>query len=303
MVVVLKSEKRNGHRQIEHRCRRESWTQLILNRLIHLSDYLRFAAACKPWFSAAAHQKDRRRREPLKQVVPFLLIPSPDRSPEAREAEDERRRLYSVTQRKVLNTELLRVPYPRRSCGSSHGWLANLEVAEDLSITLQNPFSGETLRFPRVNTRGSIASPAWRRYEFDVAKVVLSCDPCSSPNDFVVLAIYGLTKSLAYIKPGEEDWTYVWGFDFFEDAMYHRGKFYVVDIDSRVFSLDVRESNDQVNRGSSSAGGGNNDQQIIKKVEVTSLGDDTLLFLGHNLLSLRVGFTFPWMPGKLRLLY
>lgn len=150
------------------------------------------------------------------QVVPFLLIPSSNQSPEAREAEDECRRLYSVTQQKVLNTEL-RVPYPRRNCGSSHGWLANLE-AEDLSITPLNPFSGKSLWFPRVNTGCSISNSAWRhttQYEFDVAKVVLSCDPCSSPNDFVVLAIYGLTKLLAYIKPGQKHWTLRMGFQSF----------------------------------------------------------------------------------------
>lgn len=120
---------------------------------------------------------------------------------------------------------------------------------EDLSITLLNPFSGKSLRFPRVNTGCSISISAWRhttQYEFDVAKVVLSCDPCSSPNDFVVLAIYGLTKLLAYIKPGQKRWTYVWGFNRFEDAIYHRGKFYVVDIDFRVLSLDVSKSNARV---------------------------------------------------------
>lgn len=159
------------------------------------------------------------------QVVPFLLIPSSNQSPEAREAEDECRRLYSVTQQKVLNTEL-RVPYPRRNCGSSHGWLANLE-AEDLSITPLNPFSGKSLWFPRVNTGCSISNSAWRhttQYEFDVAKVVLSCDPCSSPNDFVVLAIYGLTKLLAYIKPGQKHWTLRMGFQSFWGCHISLGK-------------------------------------------------------------------------------
>lgn len=80
----------------------------------------------------------------------MLLIHSPDQKTEAKEAGDYRRRLYSVTENKILSSLELRVPYRRRCCGSSHGWLGTVNE-EDLGITLLNPFSGRTLSLPKVN--------------------------------------------------------------------------------------------------------------------------------------------------------
>lgn len=53
---------------------------------------------------------------------------------------------------------------------------------------------------------------------------------------------------LAYIKPGQKRWTQIWGCGDFHDAIYHKGKFYAVDMKSHVISLDVSESNTQVNK-------------------------------------------------------
>ncbi|KAG5545648.1 hypothetical protein RHGRI_017958 [Rhododendron griersonianum] len=133
----------------------EELLELILHHINQLSEYLRFAAVCKPWLLAANHQRDHRQREIHKQVVPMLLIHSPDQKTEAKEAWDYRRRLYSVTENKIHSRLELRVPYRRRCCGSSHGWLATVNE-EDLGITLLNPFSGRTLSLPKVNRTISI---------------------------------------------------------------------------------------------------------------------------------------------------
>ncbi|KAE9468079.1 hypothetical protein C3L33_00027, partial [Rhododendron williamsianum] len=100
MMVVLRSSKK-----LRARCSSPDWAPLpedllvlILHRLIQLSDYFRFGAVCKPWHAAADHQKVHRLRD--KQEVPMLLILPPAKT--AEEADYHCRRLYSVTQRKVL---------------------------------------------------------------------------------------------------------------------------------------------------------------------------------------------------------
>ncbi|KAE9446171.1 hypothetical protein C3L33_21931, partial [Rhododendron williamsianum] len=309
---------------------------LILHHLIQLSDYIRFGAVCKPWHAASDHQKDHRRRELVhKQELPMLLIPPPAET--AEEADYHRRRLYSVTRRKVLNLEL-RVPYPRRCCGSSHGWLAT-ENEADAGITLLNPFSGKSFRFPKVSLDQNI-KPTMRHkfsYELHILKVVLSHDPSLMPNnDFVVAAIFDMPRSLAYIKPGDNKWTYIPPIKMssLTDAIYHLGKFYVVDGYSGIYSVDISKPRVEVvaprtptkankvyivkshegdlllvqrflewrgnprrwatsyfkifkvlglcgcssGAGSSAAGSYG---QIVERVEIHSLGDETL-FLGDN---------------------
>ncbi|XP_058190640.1 putative F-box protein At3g25750 [Rhododendron vialii] len=230
------------------RCSSPDWASLpeellvlVLRRLIQLSDYIRFGAVCKPWHAAADLQKDHRRRELVhKPELPMLLIPPPAKT--AEEADYHCRRLYSVTRRKVLNLEL-RVPYPRRCCGSSHGWLAT-ENEADAGITLLNPFSGKSFRFPKVSLDQYI-KPTMRHkfsYELHILKVVLSHDPALMPNnDFVVVAIFDMMRSLAYIKPGDNKWTYIPPIimSSLTDAIYHLGKFYVVDVYSGIFCVDI----------------------------------------------------------------
>ncbi|XP_057507045.1 probable F-box protein At1g44080 [Actinidia eriantha] len=217
----------------------EELLDLILCRLIQVFDYLRFSAVCKPWLSVAAQQKHLRRlRDPHKQVVPMLLMP------EVEEPDDNhgRRKLYSVTQNKFLKLEI-QVPYRRRCSGSSHGWLATVE--EDFGITLFNPFSGKSLRFPQVNPQSNYVNPTKRhlhKYEYEVLKVVLSCDPSLEPDHFVVFAIYGVFRKLAYIKPGHKSWTYIQGGIYFADVIYRLGKFYVIDCYSGVVSVDVNNN-------------------------------------------------------------
>ncbi|XP_058217554.1 F-box protein At2g26160 [Rhododendron vialii] len=124
-----------------------------------------------------------------------------------------------------------------------------------------------------------------------------------------------MCNALAYIKPGRgKHWTYIKGV-LYSDAIYHQGRFYVLDNYSGVLYLDVRDYSKPkgklvVNRtarkhillrltlwccqlgktcsllrggrggGGGSSSGGN--QQFAKEwVEINSLGDDAL-FLGDN---------------------
>lgn len=112
---------------------------LILERLIPVSNYIMFTAVCKHWRSVALHNRKRRLKSCHRQL-PMLMVPSKDNN-------DEMRGLYSVTQGKTCTFEL-HVPYNTRCCGSSHRLLA---YADDKSvITFLNPFTGRAISLPPV---------------------------------------------------------------------------------------------------------------------------------------------------------
>lgn len=57
----------------------------------------------------------------------------------------------------------------------------------------------------------------------------------------MVVAIYSMCNDLAYIKPGrDKHWTHIKGV-LYSDAIYHQGRFYVLDNYSGVLYLDVRD--------------------------------------------------------------
>ena len=45
--------------------------------------------------------------------------------------------------------------------------------------------------------------------EYRIIKSVLSADPGVSPDHYVLMVIYGVEYKLAFIKSGDEDWTYI----------------------------------------------------------------------------------------------
>ncbi|KAE9454977.1 hypothetical protein C3L33_13121, partial [Rhododendron williamsianum] len=168
-----------------------------------------------------------------------------------------RRRLYSLTRGKLLNWEPKMPSYSQRLCGSSYGWLG--AVNEDLTITFFNPFSGTSVQLPPAHPRPCEIihpDPSWRNYSFDkeVLKFVFSSYPnfASVKRDFVIGAIFGSYHDFAYIKPGSNvgsGWTYIGccrrGFT---DAVYHLGKFYLVDNYCCVISVDVSSGGSSSNK-------------------------------------------------------
>ncbi|XP_068319501.1 F-box protein SKIP23-like [Pyrus communis] len=201
----------------------------ILEKLIPISDHIRFSAVCKHWKSVALHHKQQRVKSRHNQL-PMLMIPTKHNS-------DERRGLYGVTQRKPYNFELY-VPYKKRCCGSSHGWLACAD--DNLAITLLNPFTGRTIRLPPVTE----VPPQAETFKCDyyINKVVLSADPCLFPNDYEVLVLYDHAgHKIAHFKSGDDGWSHivirtVIGFC---DLIYYEGRFLVVSYDGLVFSIDT----------------------------------------------------------------
>ncbi|CAI0400593.1 unnamed protein product [Linum tenue] len=180
----------------------------ILKNLASLQDYLWFSTVCKPWHAAAEAQKRRRIATSPQKQVPLLLVPTQDRS-------HEWRSLYCTTRDDRLLPTKLRIPWQyRRCCGSSHGWLAFEE--DDFGITLYNPFTGARISLPPVTlynplTGARISLPRLKS-QYLAKKVVLSADPSTHPQDYMVAAVlkYDGFRTLVVIRPGRDDqnWTH-----------------------------------------------------------------------------------------------
>ncbi|KAJ9679194.1 hypothetical protein PVL29_021201 [Vitis rotundifolia] len=92
--------------------------------------------------------------------------------------------------------------------------------------------------------------------ECPIIKGVLSADPSICPDDYVLMVIYGVEYRLAFIKSGDEDWTYIdnktsgfdylfqtspriKGFRYFEDIIYWKNLFYVMDGRGKLLTCDI----------------------------------------------------------------
>ena len=96
----------------------------VVERLVLLSDYLRFSV-CMPWYNVAKDHESR--RQAIMPKCPMLLI-STDK--------EDTWNVYNVTDNKFLDFQV-RLPN-KRFCGSSKRWLINIDV--NFVITLINPF-------------------------------------------------------------------------------------------------------------------------------------------------------------------
>jgi len=132
-------------------------------------------------------------------VLPMLMIPTKRRC-------RTKRCLYGISSNKTYRFQLS-LPHNKRFCGSSHGWLAKMDlISKATFITLLNPFNNlasiplPPIYMPNIYRR-------IRYYECNVHKVILSSNPIVSPHNYVVVAIYGMRKCLAFMKAGQKFWT------------------------------------------------------------------------------------------------
>jgi hypothetical protein len=131
--------------------------------------------------------------------------------------------------------------YKQRCCGSSHGWLATIDEKD--VITWVNPFKNVApIILPRIDIFDSDPNYC----EFNVHKVTLSADPISSPMDFVVAAIYTTRNCLAFIKAGQDFWTYIEDTHHFGfiDVTFYKGLVYAVTRWKKTVSFELCYSSD-----------------------------------------------------------
>lgn len=203
---------------------------MIVEKLIEPIDHIWFGSVCKNWHSIA-NLNHRHNHQFRSNVMPMLMIPS-KKSP-------EKRCLYSIPANRVYPLESTMLNN-KRCCGSSHGWLATLDK-EDV-ITWVNPFKDVApISLPPIDNY-----MVCKDYDFNVHKVTLSVDPITSPTDYVVAAIYTTRSCLAFIKAGQEFWTYIQDTDHFGfiDITFYKGLVYAVTRWKKIVCFDLCYSDD-----------------------------------------------------------
>ncbi|KAK2983549.1 hypothetical protein RJ640_023083 [Escallonia rubra] len=207
---------------------------LILDRLLEFTDYVRFCSVCKPWRLIALgedesdnsgyHQLHKQRHCILKSCrnkLPMLVIPTKHNT-------DDLRSFYSILDGKLHDLPLP-LPCETRFFGSSHGWLFTID--KSFVITLINPWSGKTILLPEFKD-------PWEKYRdwLDVydkfpGKAILSSDPCMNPCGYEIVIIYLGSMELAVFRSGDNAWTFLTQKKdyFFCDVVYYKGLFHAVN--------------------------------------------------------------------------
>ncbi|XP_048136717.1 putative F-box protein At5g55150 [Rhodamnia argentea] len=202
----------------------------ILKKLGSFDEYFRVGRVCMSWFSFVKDHTEF--KELSRKQAPLLVIPAINNR-------RDRRNLYSVIDGKTYGVQVI-LRYNRRCVGSSHGWLAT--VGRKMVITLTNPFSQRQIRLPPIFNppKGDITKGNPHCFYLWVYKVIMSDDPDLCPENCVVGAIYSGFARLAFIKLGDECWTYVdMNLTLFTDIIFSRKLLHAVDRYGKLISVDL----------------------------------------------------------------
>ncbi|KAH0991437.1 hypothetical protein GBA52_002920 [Prunus armeniaca] len=132
----------------------------------------------------------------------------------------------------------------RRCSGSCHGWFATVDPTDQgvVTVTLRNPFTkANPIYLPPLNAHISVYGPSY--FEHYVPKVILSTDPTLNPENYVVVALYRCWFELAFIKAGQNSWTYVNpAGTSYGDVIFYKSQLYAVTSFGAIGSLDVHDT-------------------------------------------------------------
>ncbi|XP_045799154.1 probable F-box protein At1g44080 [Trifolium pratense] len=205
---------------------------LIFDKLVERIDHIYFSVVCKNWYSIAKFNYQN--RQVKNNVLPMLMIPK-------RKAR-KTRCLYGISTNTTYRFQLP-LPHNKRLCGSSHGWVVKMDdIKQGTILTLLNPFKNlVSITLPPLYMPDGYKRV--RYYECNVHKVFLSSNPTTRPHDYVVVAIYGMLECLAFIKAGQEFWTYVnVDYNGFTDISFYKGLVYAVGRWNNIVSFDFSNS-------------------------------------------------------------
>ncbi|XP_058783391.1 uncharacterized protein LOC131658073 [Vicia villosa] len=174
----------------------------------------------------------------------MLLIPTKKKC-KNKKWKKTKKNLYGISSN-IPYTFKLPVPYDKRLCGSSHGWLAKVDSSSKVTlITLFNPFKDAAVSITLPPIYFVNLYRRRKRYEYDVHKVILSANPTFKPHDYVVVAIYSMRKCLAFLKAGQKNWTYIDDIHrLFNDVIFYKGLVYAVGLWNNIVSFDLSDLKD-----------------------------------------------------------
>lgn len=205
-------------------------------RLNCIENFVSVGAVCKSWQSAVAEIKKNTNSQ--MRFSPLLIL-----SPPNGDNEEVWQRVLSLDSKRVVRTEWGHLTGGKRCWGTPFGWILTYDL--DLNIHLFNPLSHLQLSlpprsaFPKIDDNYNDSDPdpesdyvhpepEYLRRDF-LQKLFLSSNPSISLSSLQILAFFGSCAWLAYIKFGDENWTYIQSEGGHTDAIFFKGQFYVVD--------------------------------------------------------------------------
>lgn len=215
---------------------------LIVDELLELIDFVRFAAVCKKWHSLAKHYYLTTQRWRRNQVLPMLLIPCGFKEVDTTTTKAKMLpfSLYSVSEKRVYmnNFDSPLVPYgTKRLVGCSHGWLATLDEQPRI-VALVNPF--------RKSVAPILLPPLKDGCYLD--KVILSADPALDANSCVVVAKFYENKHLASMKlrkrqdHEKQRWTYIRAHRAPSDVILYKSRLCICHPDGSIVSTSYQRA-------------------------------------------------------------
>ncbi|KAF3431330.1 hypothetical protein FNV43_RR26061 [Rhamnella rubrinervis] len=192
-------------------CLHRDVIESILDRLVLLSDLIRFGAVCKSWNCLSLNYYREKRILGLNNQLPWLVVRP------IKEGRDEHN-LYNLTCSKIIKFQFefdrdrhLKSYYR----GSSHGWL--FVIQKDYELLMFKPISEISFRLPPLNlkrTEGLYEGTSFTSNFF--GSLTLSRDPstCFGSQPFEVLVASSSFSSnfikfdvMAHWKSGDGFWT------------------------------------------------------------------------------------------------
>ncbi|KAL6187848.1 hypothetical protein ACLB2K_039243 [Fragaria x ananassa] len=224
---------------------------LIQDKLFEPVDHLCFAKVCKEWESLSKDYNKGTHHLREGKVLPIFW-----NSTDFHSKSEGHPGLQSISTEKRYNKIRLPLAYGKRCCGSSHGWLATVDlVGLSLNITLVYPFkkSVAPICLPPLDfmIKSSILEEDLNYYIINYKKyipnVILSANPNLQPDNYLVIALYHCDTKLAFIKGGQEhwkDWVYLDRRQrCLHEVTFYKNQIFIVGSRGRIVSFDVNYCN------------------------------------------------------------
>lgn len=205
----------------------EELIHLVMQRMSHIGDFVRFSTTCKTWESVVAAQKPG--------FPPSLMLTNDD-------TDAQNLCTFSCLSTKRETTIRLLEIRDRRCWGTPYGCLITLGL--DFHFHLLNPFTGVRLSLPHLY---SFPNQYQKKYDPEYVRqcgprrLVLSSNPFLNQNQScIVIAIYSPSCEIAFAKPGDGAWTGITTpYQFYEDAIYFNGHIYAIDGHQNLIVCDI----------------------------------------------------------------
>ncbi|XP_030491247.2 F-box protein At2g17036 [Cannabis sativa] len=230
------------------------WTDLpdhildfIFEKIKTVRDSLIFGTICVKWYQIFMHNRSKLVKL-IRHLEPKLLFP----------IESEAHNSWSVCSinsehKNVFGSDLLLPSYNKPFSGSSEGWLATLD--DNFGFTLFKPFMRTEERstvhlpplFPPSDALVVKKLLAYREY-YVMKFTTFTPDPVLNPNDFIMVAIYGPSCELAYIRTSKDAaWTHIPSLldAYYSDVLYYNDTFYALYDKGGLVAFDISEDSSQ----------------------------------------------------------